>query len=325
MVGDERMGASRRYGRIVVTGAAGFIGSHVVPALAKTGYDLISVNAPGHRNVSGGSKSTAVDITTGKGLSGAVDGADVVVHLAARNHILKEIATDPLAEFRRVNVEGTRNVIQAAAASGVKLFVHFSSVKVMGEVSEDVLDEDSPCRPMTSYGISKLEAEEVVRDVAAKNRIRAVILRLPMTYGPRNKGNLLRMIWWADTGLPFPVVRTENLRSMIYVGNVVSALEAILKRTPEGVSTYILRDREDYSIRRIFSTICRELGSTARFLPVPRVVLGLGAMFGDDFRSVAGSFRVSSTKAEQEVGFSPRILLEEGLARTIQWYRQLAH
>lgn len=179
--------------------------------------------------------------------------------------------------------------------------------------------------PMTPYGISKLESEEVVGSEADGSGMRAVIVRLPMAYGPRNKGNLTRMIRWADRGLPLPLTRPDNLRSMVYVGNVVAGVLALLHGAPEGVSTYILKDSEDYSTRRIYSVICRELRITPRFLPVSPTMLRLGGILSGDLRKVAGSFRVSGAKIEKDLGFVPPFSLEEGMARTVEWYRHSDH
>ena len=221
----ESEGARQRtsYGRIVITGASGFIGSHLVPALIGADVEIVCILEPGAENPFAGAQTFSEDICTARGLSEAFTGAKVVVHLAARNHVLRETAKDPLFEYRRVNVGGTRNVIRAARQQGVGLFIHFSSIKAMGEGSGEILDERAPCLPLTPYGISKLESEEVIRAEADGTGMAVVIFRLPMVYGPGNKGNLPRMIRWADRGLPFPMVRPDNLRSMVYVGNVVAA------------------------------------------------------------------------------------------------------
>ncbi|TFH28794.1 MAG: NAD-dependent epimerase/dehydratase family protein, partial [Deltaproteobacteria bacterium] len=241
------------------------------------------------------------------------------------NHVLKEIEKNPLSAYCRVNVDGTRNVIRAAIRAGAHWFIHFSSVKAMGEGSDAVLDENSPCRPKTDYGISKLESEEVVREEAAVGGIRGITLRLPMVYGPGNKGNLPRMIRWADRGLPFPLFQPDNLRSMVYVGNVVAGVMAILSASPTGASTYILKDREDYSTRRSYSAMCSELRKSSRFLPVPSLVVKIGGMISEDFRKVSGSFRVSSAAIDRDVGFTPPYSLEEGISRTVEWYKRSGH
>ncbi len=235
------------------------------------------------------------------------------------------MAKDPLAEYRRVNVNGTCNVLRAAVSSGVKSFVHMSSIKAMGEGAEGILTENDKCDPRTPYGISKQESEEVVRSESGKSGMKAAILRLPMVYGPGNKGNLPRMIRWADRGLPFPLVQPDNLRSMVYVGNVVAAVIAVLVSFCSGKTTqgtYIVKDETDYSTRMIYSSICRELGKIPRFLPLPAALGQIAGAISEDFRKVTSSFRVSSAKVREEIGFVPPVSGEEGIARTVQWYKR---
>ena len=311
--------------RIVVTGCTGFIGSHIVPALTEAGHDVTGTVEPGIPSGPTDVPLHTVDICTGNGLAAVFAGADAVIHLAARNHVLRETAKDPLLEYRRVNVEGTRNVVRAARKQGVGLFVHLSSIKAMGEGTGDILDETAPCLPSTPYGISKLESEEVVRAEADGTGMAVLTFRLPMVYGPGNKGNLPRMIRWADRGLPFPLVQPDNLRSMVYVENVVAAVKAVLEAHPAGGAapkTYIVKDDADCSTRMIYSSICRELGKIPRFLPLPAVLGRVAGAISEDFRKVTSSFRVSSAKIREEIGFVPPFSGEEGIARTVRWYKR---
>jgi len=311
--------------RIVVTGCTGFIGSHIVPALTEAGHDVKGTVEPGIESGSSDVPLHTCDICTGNGLAAAFAGTEAVIHLAARNHVLRETAKDPLFEYRRVNVEGTRNVVWAARKQGVGLFVHVSSIKAMGEGTGDILDETAPCLPSTPYGISKLESEEVVRAEAGGTGMAVLIFRLPMVYGPGNKGNLPRMIRWADHGLPFPLVQPDNLRSMVYVGNVAAAVLAVLgslcsrKMTQ---ATYLVKDEADYSTRMIYSSICHALGKVPRFLPLPPPLGRVAGAISEDFRKVTSSFRVSSAKIREEIGFVPPFSGEEGIARTVRWYRR---
>lgn len=311
--------------KIVVTGAGGFIGSHLSRGLMEVGHDVVGVFQPGEKNGNIGLKMVEADIVAGELPGDVFAGGDAVIHFAARNHVLRETAKDPLSEYRRVNVEGTRNVVRAAREQGVGLFVHVSSIKAMGEGTADILDETDPCLPSTPYGISKLESEEVVRAGADGTGMAAVIFRLPMVYGPGNKGNLPRMIRWADRGLPFPLVQPDNLRSMVYVGNVVAAVMAVLKNiSPDGAAprTYIVKDDADCSTRMIYSSICRELGEVPRFLSLPSALGRVAGAISEDFRKVTSSFRVSSAKIREEIGFVPPVSGEEGIARTVRWYKR---
>ena len=221
--------------KIVVTGSNGFIGSNLLPVLISRGYGVVALTEPGLRPATHGVDCFSVDVSSGEGLANCLIGVEGVVHLAARNHVLKETEKDPLSAYRRVNVEGTRNVIRTAVQAGAQWFIHFSSVKAMGEGRDAVYDEDSPCFPSTPYGISKLESEGGSPGVRRRKRGSGLIIfRLPMVYGPGNKGNLPRMIRWADHGLPFPLVQPDNLRSMVYVGNVVAAVIAVLESLCSG-------------------------------------------------------------------------------------------
>ena len=201
--------------------------------------------------------------------------------------------------------ESTRNVFRAASVAGVKLFLSMSSVKAMGEGSEIVLDEGDDSRPSTPYGISKLESEDAVRAEAVGTGSTVMILRLPTVYGPGNKGNLPRMIRWAENGYPFPIFHPENLRSMVYVGNVVAGMMALLKASPAAGTTYILKDREDYSTTMVYGAICNALGKRPRYLPLPSLAVRMGRSLSEDFRKITGSFRVSSAKFEKDLKLLP--------------------
>jgi nucleoside-diphosphate-sugar epimerase len=133
------------------------------------------------------------------------------------------------------------------------------------------------------------------------------------------------MIRYAGRGFPFPLFQPDNLRSIAYVENVVAGVLALLKWVPEGISTYILKDREDCSTRTIYFAICKELGRKPRVLPVPAIVGVFGGMLSEEYRKIAGSFRVSSSKIEKEIGFTPPFTFEEGLSRTVQWYKRSGH
>lgn len=293
----------------------------------EAGHNVVGVFQPGEMNGNPCIEMVEADIVSGKLEGDALAGAEAVIHLAARNHTAKESATNPLAEYRKVNVSGTANVVRAALHAGVHLFFHFSSVKAMGERAGEILDEESPCLPGTPYGISKMESEDVVRVEAGGAGMSVVVFRLPMVYGPGNKGNFPRMIRWAERGLPFPLVQPDNLRSMVYVGNVVAAVVAVLDSLCPGKAmqeTYIVKDETDCSTRMIFSSICRELGKATRFIVLPAPLGRIASVISEDFRKVTSSFRVSSAKIRGEIGFVPPVSWEEGIVRTVRWYKRSA-
>ena len=133
------------------------------------------------------------------------------------------------------------------------------------------------------------------------------------------------MIRWVEKGFLSPLLQPENMRSMVYVGNVVAGIMAVLKNAREGVTTYILKDREDYSTRTVYSTICRELERKHHFVPVPAWAVRFGGMLSEDFRKLTGAFRVNSARIERDFGFRPSVSLEEGIARAVAWCRNTGH
>ena len=307
---------------VAVTGAEGFIGVRILPALSAAGH---TVRPLGHRKqgrMSNGKEAAAVDVTTGEGLETAFEDVDAVIHLAARN--LRKDGTSPgsVADYRRVNVEGTRNVIRAAGTAGVRLFIHASSTKAMGEESESILDEESPCTPRTPYGVSKLESERVVREEASDSSMAAVVLRLPPIYWAEVRGNFLRLLRWADSGRPFPITKPEGVRSILYLENLSAGVVALLAGPVSPFSIYLLKDREDVSFRALYSAICAGIGKAPLFVTVPSVAVWLGRGLSGNVRDVAGSFQVSSAKFEREFGFSPPHPMEEAVSEMVKWYRR---
>ena len=154
----------------------------------------------------------------------AVTGADAIVHLAARVHVMRERAADPLAEFRRANVESTEAPGRGGSPCRRGQLVLASTVKAVGEGNSTAWTEDTPPAPSDPYGTSKLEAERLVRDVAQRQGIRAAVLRFPLVYGPGVKGNMLRLFALVDRGVPLPFGSVANRRSLLYVGNLVAAV-----------------------------------------------------------------------------------------------------
>lgn len=212
--------------KFLVTGANGFVGNALVAALQQDGH---SVRRALRNRREAESDAVAVgDINGLTDWADALHDIDVVIHLAARVHVMQETAGDPLAAFREVNVEGTENLARQATAAGVKRLVYVSSIKVNGEATllgRTFREEDTP-HPQDPYGISKWEAEQVLHRVAAETGLEVVIVRPPLVYGPGVKGNFAQMLKVLKRGIPLPLASIRNRRSFIYVGNLVDALLA---------------------------------------------------------------------------------------------------
>jgi nucleoside-diphosphate-sugar epimerase len=250
----------------------------------------------------------------------AVTGVDAIVHLAARVHVMRETAADPIAEFRRANVEGTRLLVEEAAAASAGQLVLASTVKAVGEGNSTPWTEDTPPAPTDPYGMSKLEAERAVHDVARRHGTRAAILRFPLVYGPGVQGNMLRLFALVDRGVPLPFGSVANRRSLLYVGNLVAAVRSVLENPPEGAETFFVSDGRDLSLPTLIRMIGDALGKRVRLVTVPPGLLRLALPAAEADRLI-GSLTVDGSRISRMTGYRRPHSVEEGLRATAEWYR----
>jgi nucleoside-diphosphate-sugar epimerase len=254
----------------------------------------------------------------------ALQGVQCVVHLAARTHVLHESAADPLAEYRRANVEATERLARQAAAAGVRRLVFMSSIKVNGEATHGrPYTETDPPRPEDAYGTSKWETERALARVATESGLEVVVLRPPLVYGPGVKGNFLRLMRLVASGTPLPFASIANRRSLVYVGNLADAVVAAADVPGAAGRTYLVADGEGVSTPDLVRAIATALGARARLLPCPPALLELGAALAGRRAEIArltGSLQVDASAAARELGWRPRVDLERGLAATARWY-----
>ncbi len=317
---------------VLVTGASGFLGSHVTAALLERGIRVTGmVRRPDAALPSGTIPVVVQGLDDLAGIRRALSAMDGVIHLAARVH--EGSAPDDLAAFRAVNLEGTRSLVEEAIGAGVRTFAFFSSVKAVGESTEIPWTELTPPAPVDSYGITKLEAETVVRELAAKHGVHAPILRLPLVYGPRMKANALRLFDLVDRGLPLPLGGIRNRRSLLFSGNLVAALFAALEN-PAGNDTFFVSDGEDLSTPELIQAIGRALGRRTPLFPIPSGLLRATGRVGDSVTSARpfpittatldrlfGSLTVDGSKLRRVTGYAPPFSVAEGLRLTAEWYR----
>ncbi len=309
---------------ILVTGSTGFLGRPLCRALVEAGATVRGSSRQGGVHPEAGVERVRIsDPLDGKAVGAAVVGADVVVHLAARVHVMQETAVDPLAEFRRANVDATRVLGEAAAAAGVLDLVLASSVKAVGGETATPWTEGTVPRPVDAYGRSKLEAEQVTRDLALRRGLRVSVLRLPLVYGPEVRGNMLRLFALVDRGIPLPFGAVRNRRSMLYVGNLVAAVKAVLERPQAGFRTFFVTDLRDLSLPELLRLIAGALGRRARLLPVPPGLLRLILPSAEAGRLI-GSLAVDASSLSRETGYGAPCTVEEGLRATAEWYRSTA-
>jgi nucleoside-diphosphate-sugar epimerase len=261
-------------------------------------------------------------------------GLEGVIHLAARVHMPR--SSGDMEAFRKVNVEGTRFVLEAAVASGVRDLVFVSTVKVMGETSDEPWTEDMRPAPVDPYGATKLEAEQLVREYSRRAGLHAPILRPPLVYGPGMRANALRLFRAIDRGLPLPLGGIRNRRSFLYVGNLTAALLGTLA-SENGNDTFFVSDCQDLSTTELATAVGRALGRPARLARVPMPLLKAAGRIGDQLGRVApfplnspavarliGSLAVDCSKLSRLTGYLPPFSMEEGLRLTAEWYQAVA-
>ena len=254
----------------------------------------------------------------------ALSDVEYVIHLAARTHVLHDTAADPLAEYRRINVMGTRRLAEEAASSGVRRFVFLSSVKVNGETTaaKPFRESDTP-RPEDAYGVTKLEAEELLCVIARRAGLETVTLRPPLIYGPGVKGNFLRLMRLVARGVPLPLGSVRNRRSLIYIGNLTDAMLACLRQSAAAGRTYLVSDGEDMSTPALVAALAGALGVRARLLRWPVALLDAGgALLGKsgEVARLTRSLEIDGSLIRRELGWNAPFSVSRGLADTARWY-----
>jgi len=313
--------------KVLVTGANGFVGSALCSLLVQRGYAVrrctrrtseSSAAPQAATTVSVGEVGPKTDWTT------AVEGIDVVVHLAARVHVLTDTATDALAEYRRVNVEGTRSLAAASLRGGVKRMVFLSSAKVHGERSVRPFSERDAPHPEDAYAVSKLEAEEGLKATLAQGQTRWAILRPPLVYGPEVRANFLRLLRTVARGVPLPLTRIDNRRSLVYIGNLVDAIEASIQREAADGNTWLVSDGEDLSTPELVRRLARALNKPTRLASVPVRLLRFAGMLSGRSAAVdrlVDSLQVDSTAIRLGLRWTPPYTVDQGLLETARWFR----
>jgi len=290
-------------GRILVTGATGFVGTALTATLAAEGRDVVAV---GRRET--GDLGPDTDWRPWLG-----PGTDCVVHLAGRAHVMRDQAMDPAAAYDAVNRAATAVLAEQAAAAGVRRIVYMSSVKALAESGLDVSPQDSPA-PLDDYGRSKLAAERALAEAVPGCEI--VILRPPLIYGPGVKGNFLRLIRLVERGLPLPLGSVRNKRSMISLANIVDATATAMHCQP---GVYCPTDAVALSTPELIRQIGAALGRPARLLPFPvgllRALADLAGR-GDMVNRVTGSLTLKGAPP----GWSAPQSVEDAVAETVAWY-----
>jgi nucleoside-diphosphate-sugar epimerase len=309
---------------VLVTGASGFVGRPLCAALSASGERVRACVRKADDKIAACEVFVLGEIGPDTDWDRALGGIQCVVHLAARAHMMDERAADPLAECRRVNVEGTRALARAAVRAGVRRLVYVSSIKVNGEsTTEHAFRESDEPRPQDAYGVSKWEAELALAEIAAGTSLETVVLRPPLVYGPHVKGNFLALLGAVHRGLPLPLDCVRNVRSLLYVGNLVSAIAAALTHPAAANRTFLVSDGEDVSSPQLVRQLAAAFGRPARLLPLPVPALRtLGVITGKAaaVARLTGSLQVDAGLLGRTLDWTPPFTLEAGLRATANWY-----
>ena len=321
--------ATRESHKVLVTGASGFVGSALCGHLIKCGYNVIgTVRKLPVLPIIGVDYQIVGDLGTSTSWNDSIfSEVGIIIHCAARVHVMNEYAQNPLNEFRQINTQGTDTLARSAAKAGIRRFIFLSSIKVNGESSSlsSLIDETSPTNPKDYYGISKLEAEKSLINIADETGMETVIFRLPLVYGPGVRGNFIKLLKMVDRGVPLPFSLVNNLRSLINIDNLTDVIEVCLKDPRAVGKIYTVSDSEDVSTVQLIIKMAHALERPVRLWPCPLCLIELAGMLAgrsDEVSRILGSLRIDSKKIYSELGWAPTYTLTQGLSQISAWYHR---
>ncbi len=308
---------------ILITGATGFVGHALARRLQRDAeIQIRKTYRAAPLDGATGDWVGVGDIGPDTDWSKALAGNEVVIHCAARVHVMHDAGSaESLAQFRRVNVDGTRNLARQAAAAGVRRLVFVSSIKVNGEITTGLppFSHHSVPAPQDAYGISKWEAEQQLWQTAQETGLQVVVVRPPLVYGPGVKANFLRLMQAVQRGLPLPFGLVDNRRSMVYVDNLTDLLLRCAVDARAASQTFLASDGTDLSTRSLVQHLAGALGRPARLINVPPTMMhAVTGLIGkkDVADRLLGSLQVDSSHAQTLLNWTPPCSIEEGMEAT---------
>lgn len=268
-----------------------------------------------------GSSVLVGDLNAETDWSDALSAVQVVLHIAARAHVLKDEVADPLAEYRRVNVAGTLSLAYQAATAGVRRFIFISSIGVNGNTNSRPFKADDQPDPAEPYAQSKWEAEQGLWQVQQETGMEVVVIRPPLVYGRGAPGNFGRLVGWVNRGVPLPLGAIHNKRSLVGIDNLVDLIIRCIEHPAAANQVFLVGDGEDLSTTALLRGVGSAMGKPARLIPVPTRLLQFGAiLLGKEAlaQRLLGSLRVDISKTCELLEWKPPYTVEEGLKRCFE-------
>ncbi|WP_428353844.1 UDP-glucose 4-epimerase family protein [Methyloprofundus sp.] len=310
--------------KVLVTGATGFVGTALVTSLTQ------------HFNVVAGVRHTAVsassvqlelgDLSSATPQLATFQGVDVIIHLAARVHIMHDTASDPLSEFRKTNTTATLNFARQAAEAGVKRFIFISTIKVNGEMTVKDLpfQVELTAPPSDPYALSKYEAEQGLMALAQTTDMEVVVIRPPLVYGPGVKGNFATLINWLSKGIPLPLGAIHNKRSLVALDNLLSFITLCVTHPKAANEIFLISDGDDVSTTQLLQKVARAWHKKALLLPIPVVWLHFFAALlgkGEAANRLFTSLQVDNSKATRLLGWQAVTTMDKQLEEMAKFYK----
>ncbi len=310
--------------RILLTGASGFLGQGLLPYLVAQGHQVTATSRQAGLAVPAGVRTLCVpELSAEQDWQAALAGQALVIHSAARVHVLHEHSANPLTEYRQANVAGTLNLAQQAVLAGVRRFIFISSIKVNGEVTAlgQPFRADDPPAPEDAYGQSKWEAEQGLLALARQSELEVCIIRPVLMYGPGVKANFQRLLGWLASGLPLPLGAVHNQRSLVARDNVVDLIATCCTHPVAVNQIFLVSDGVDFSTPALLRRLGLALQRPAWLWPLPVTCLeGLARLLGKTTltQRLCGSLQVDITKTCRLLDWQPPVAADAALQATAE-------
>lgn len=305
---------------ILLTGATGFVGNRLLAKLQDKGHLCrAAVRRP----------SSSVDVQTDSVVVGEVDAntdwskavkdIEVIVHLAARVHVMHDQADNPLVEFRKINLDGTRSLAEAAVKAGVKRFVYISTIKVNGEATKDspFTSQDAPS-PSDPYAIAKWEAEKALQEISQESGLEVVVIRPPLVYGPGVKANFLNLIKLVRKRVPLPLAGIKNKRTLVALDNLVDLIMNCCEHPDAAGHIFLAGDDESVSTAELIAKIAGAFGQRSPAFSLSPILMAWATrLLGKQavWHRLSESLQVDTSEAKKVMGWQPVTSMDEELKR----------